>query len=71
MFLVMMFVRFFGGDVSSFIGRDFSSDVFFVLMFLQIFLVGKYLLRDCLVDISLWIFWQRMYLQSFLGRILR
>ena len=39
-----------------FFGRDFSSDVFFVDMYFPIFLLGKCLLRDVLVGVSLQFF---------------
>ena len=37
MFLVMIVCSFVAGDVSSFLGRDFSSELFFIEVFLQIF----------------------------------
>ena len=52
-------------------GRDFSSDVFFVEMFLQLFGTESFL-RDVLVEIVLLMFiWQGMCLQSSLGIIFR
>ena len=52
MFLVMIVCRFFGGDVSAFFGRDFSSDIF-PLYVLSDFLLRKCLLRNFLIGVSL------------------
>ena len=40
MFLVMIVCSFVAGDVSSFLGRDFSSELFFIEVFLQSFWQG-------------------------------
>ena len=57
MFLVMIVCRFFGGDVSSFFGRDFSSDIFPLYLYVfSDFLLRKCLLRDFLIGVPLQFF---------------
>ena len=58
MFLVMIVCLqiFWWGCFFNSFGRDFSSDVFFVDMYFPIVLLGKCLLRDFLVGVSLQFF---------------